>query len=195
MAAFIYPGVRVAINAFLRKGVSEMTRLFVLVLIPICFVKSLLAMRVCALGLAGAAIMLLVCSCRTDDTQGLIVEKSPNEAEVKSWAHTNRTWKLPSDLPVFANTARGSIIVTVYGRSVNWPGIYYLRRRSTVQDAIGAAHGLKEIVGWEYPYSGIERLKEDGSVETIWFHRNTRTNDEQTVLQDFDRLCISHEVY
>jgi hypothetical protein len=44
-------------------------------------------------------------------------------------------------------------------------------------------------------YSGIQRQKPDGSVETFWFTEENLTNNEAQVLQNDDRLKISHEVY
>jgi hypothetical protein len=64
-----------------------------------------------------------------------------------------------------------------------------------VHDAIGAAQGLKHIVGWQRPYSGIQRPSPDGSVKTIWFTYEGHVADERMALQDRDRLRISHEVY
>jgi hypothetical protein len=78
---------------------------------------------------------------------------------------------------------------------VNRPGYYYLSRGTTVHGAIDAAQGLKRIVGWQRPYSGIQRPRADGSVQTIWFTEESRADDEQMALENGDRLRISHEVY
>jgi hypothetical protein len=84
--------------------------------------------------------------------------------------------------------------VAVFGHSIKKRGYYYFPRGATVHDAMLAAE-FTGIVGWRRPYSGIQRQRLDGSVETIWFTEQSRAADEQRVLQNDDRLKISHEVY
>ena len=99
----------------------------------------------------------------------------------------------PLYLPVFGTETADSIRVAVYGYSVNRPGYYYLTNGSTVRDAIQLAHGLKDSVTWEQPYSGIKRTKADGSQEMIWFSRTARSSNEVSVLKNADWLRVSHE--
>jgi protein involved in polysaccharide export with SLBB domain len=105
----------------------------------------------------------------------------------------NFTWSLPAGFPVFGTPTSDSIRVAVFGYAVNRPGYYYLSRGTTVHGAIDAAQGLKNNVWWKRPYSGIQRPRPDGSVQTIWFQH--RADDEQMALENGDRLRISHEVY
>jgi hypothetical protein len=104
-------------------------------------------------------------------------------------------WRIPPDLQTFGVPTQGSIRVAVIGFAVKRPGYYILPAGTTVHDAIQAAQGLGDIVGWRRPYSGIQRHTTGASVETIWFTRSGRTAEEQLPLQAGDVLRISHEVY
>ena len=104
------------------------------------------------------------------------------------------TWTIPPDFPTFGTPVADSIRVAIFGYSVIHPGYYHLARGASVHDAMQAAQ-ISDIVGWREPYSGIQRPRPDGSVETIWFKRANQAVDELRVLQNDDRLCISHEVY
>ena len=99
----------------------------------------------------------------------------------------------PLYLPVFGTETSDSIRVAVYGYSVNRPGYYYLTNGSTVRDAIQLAHGLKDSLSWEQPYSGIKRTKADGTQEMIWFSPTARSSNEVSVLKNADWLRVSHE--
>ena len=99
----------------------------------------------------------------------------------------------PLYLPVFGTETSDSIRVAVYGYSVNRPGYYYLTNGSTVHDAIQSAHGLKDNISWEQPYSGIKRTKADGSQEMIWFSQTARSSNEVGVLKNADWLRVSHK--
>jgi hypothetical protein len=103
------------------------------------------------------------------------------------------TWGTSPGLPSFGSPSPDSIRVAVIGFSVR-SGHYLLPRGATVRDAMEAAQ-FSGFVGWEYPYSGIQRKRQDGLVETRYFTRQGRAADERRVLQDDDRLSISHEVY
>jgi len=103
------------------------------------------------------------------------------------------TWSVPADFPTFGTATADSIRVAVFGYSVK-PGYYYLPQGATVHDAMATAR-FSGIVWWKRPYCGLQRQRLDGSVETIWFTREGRATDEQRVLQNDDRLQISHEVY
>src|SRR5262249_41471218 len=101
----------------------------------------------------------------------------------------------PVDHSTFTPPKTDTIRVEVVGVSVKRPGFYDLAQGANVRDAINAAMGLTSTNGWHRPYSGILRRKSDGGGEFIWFKRDERAADEQRVLQNNDRVIISHEVY
>src|SRR4249919_470833 len=80
-------------------------------------------------------------------------------------------------LPTFGTPTPDSIRVTIVGYSVKRPGYYYLTQGTKVRGAMQAAQ-FSGFVGWQRPYSGIDRQRPDGSVETIWFTFEGRAEDE-----------------
>src|SRR5690349_8251839 len=86
------------------------------------------------------------------------------------------SWPIPPDLPTLGLSGLDSIRVAVFGRSVKRPGYYYLQRGATVHDAMETAQ-FSGFVGWQRPYSGIQRQSTNGSVVTIWFTEASRIGD------------------
>jgi hypothetical protein len=102
----------------------------------------------------------------------------------------------PKDLPAYGSPGTNSIRVTVFGVVVR-PGVYYLPRNAVVRDAIEAAQGLDSSghAWWSY-WSGMGRLKGDGSPEVVRkFSDDRRQEDEQIPLRDGDWIHIGHESY
>lgn len=140
-----------------------------------------------------AISFVLVTGCHSATPKGERVPQSSARTEIAT--SPGFTWPVPEDFPTFGTGTQQSMRVAVFGYGVNRPGYYYLPRGATVHDAIEAAQGLNTLVAWHRPYSGIERQRPDGSVQTIWFTRAGRSTEERIDLHDGDRLCISHEVY
>jgi hypothetical protein len=144
-------------------------------------------------------VIVFVCGCRSQGQNGHATVPIPSavvaepRAIVVEPVHPQGWEDPPLYLPVFGTETSDSIRVAVYGYSVNRPGYYYLTNGSTVHDAIQSAHGLKDIISWEQPYSGIKRTKADGSQEMIWFSRTARSSNEVGVLKNADWLRVSHE--
>jgi protein involved in polysaccharide export with SLBB domain len=76
---------------------------------------------------------------------------------------------------------------------VKQPGRYYLPRGVVVRDAVDAAGGLSERVWWRQ-YSGIERLRPDGTREVFQVFAG-RQAAESVALQDGDVIFFGHEVF
>ena len=155
-------------------------------------------MGICRLISIGVVIVF-VCGCRSQGQNGHTTLPKPNAGVAEPGAivvepvHSAGWEDPPVYLPVFGTETSGSIRVAVYGSSVNRPGYYYLTNGSTVHDAIQSAHGLKDNISWEQPYSGIKRTKADGFQEMIWFTLAARSSNEVGVLQNANWLRVSHE--
>ena len=105
-----------------------------------------------------------------------------------------RRWSVPSEAE-FGSPTADSIRVAIFGYAVNRPGYYYLPKAAAVQDAAAAAGIHGSFGGWDPDYSGIQRNKPDGSVETIRFKNIAREIAEKIALRSGDTLQLSHEVY
>ena len=155
-------------------------------------------MAICRLISIGVVIVF-ICGCGFQGQKGPATVPKPSAAVAEPKAIVVEPVRQPGwedpplYLPIFGTETSDSIRVAVYGYSVNRPGYYYLTNGSTVRDAIQSARGLKEIVSWEQPYSGIKRTKADGSTEMIWFSRSARSSNEVGVLKNADWLRVSHE--
>jgi hypothetical protein len=102
----------------------------------------------------------------------------------------------PKDLPVYGSPGTNSIRVTVFGDVVR-QGVYYLPKNAVVRDAIEAAQGLdsSKRAWWSY-WSGLGRLKADGSPQVVRkFNDDRRQEDELIPLKDGDWIHIGHEAY
>ncbi len=99
-------------------------------------------------------------------------------------------WNIPSNLPIYGERESNSIRVAIFGMSVERPGFYFLPSGATVSNAVDAA-GLKEFVGWK-TYSGLARLKSDGSPEMITFPN--RRKGLLMILDEGDQVYFGHEV-
>ena len=141
--------------------------------------------------------MILVCGCLSPRPEPVsYADSQPRIIRTYPTISPNFTWKIPSDFSTFGVQSKDSIRIAIFGLSVKRPGYYILPRGATVRGAIEAAQGLSGIVGWERPYSGIQRRRPDGSVLTIWFTSyKHQAEEEKLLLQDGDRVRISHEVY
>jgi hypothetical protein len=140
--------------------------------------------------IGGAAIV--ACGCQSPN-QKAQPPAAPLSATATIAGSTNSVWSTPPDFPTFGSPTPDSIRVAIFGYPVR-RGYYYLPRGATVRDAMEAAQ-FSGFVWWKRPYCGLQRQRPDGSMETIWFTRESRASDEQRVLQNDDRLRISHEVY
>ena len=143
--------------------------------------------------LAMSVVLVVGCHSAVPPSEG-VQQSEPSLAATEVATSPGFTWPLPENFPSFGTVSQQSMRVAIFGYAVKQPGYYYLPPGATVHDAIEAAHGLGNIVGWQRPYSGIQRRRPDGSVETVWFTRAGRSTEEQINLRDGDRLRISHEV-
>jgi hypothetical protein len=140
-------------------------------------------------------VLAFVCGCQSPSPKTQPSGTQPPAAVItQPVISPSFTWSIPPDFPTFGTATADSIRVAVFGYSIKKRGYYYLSRGATVHDAMQAGQ-FSGFVWWKRPYCGIQRQRPDGSVETIWFTQASRAADEQRVLQNDDRLKISHEVY
>ena len=151
-------------------------------------------MSTCRFILVVGALVVFTCGCQSPNPKTQTSEARSSIAATQAAVSPIVTWPVPSDLPVIGTPSANSIRVAISGYSVKRPGYYYLLRGATVHDAIEAAQ-LSDIGRWQQPYSSIERQRPDGSVEISRFTRRSRVANEQRVLENNDRVFLSHEVY
>jgi hypothetical protein len=155
--------------------------------------KRITNVRSFILGIGG--VLAVACGCQSSSPKihsSAVRERTA--ATTQLVVSPSFTWPIPPDFPSFGVPTKDSIRVAIFGYSVKQPGYYYLARGATVHAAMQAAH-FSGFVWWQRPYCGIQRQRSDGSVETIWFAQINRAADEQRILQNNDRIRISHEVY
>src|SRR5438067_404442 len=113
------------------------------------------------IGVVGA-VVILACGCQSPNRKSRSSEASAS-ATVMQEVSASFTWRIPPDFRTFGSPTSHSIRVAVFGYSVK-QGYYYLAGGATVHDAMDAAQ-FSGFVGWQRPYSGIQRQRLDGSVE------------------------------
>jgi hypothetical protein len=150
-------------------------------------------MKSCRFTAILGALAIFASGCHSMNRSGL--PSTESNATIQAKIQPRDEWGARADLPTFGTPSEGTIRILIDGYSVNRPGNYHLSSGTTVQEAIDAAQGLTRIVGWQRSYSGIQRKRPDGSVETIWFTREGRAAEEKMMLQDGDHLRVSHEVF
>jgi hypothetical protein len=142
------------------------------------------------LSIVVAAVVTSGCRSRSSPAPVTVVPPSPPPATVADVVQS-LIWNIPSGLPIFGVAGSNSIRVVIFGMSVQHPGFYFLPRGATVSDAVDAA-GSKQIVAWKH-YSGIARLKPDGSPSKIDFP--SRGEGLRIQLNEGDQIYFAHEVY
>ena len=91
----------------------------------------------------------------------------------------------PPELPVFGEAGPGKIKVKVTGE-VKRPGIYYLKSKAVIADALEAAQGKTEFFGWSYA-----RLHRP--IGPITDTIPLKKKDTSLPLKDGDWLFLGHE--
>lgn len=143
------------------------------------------------IGLSGAAGI-------TNASPGTAAPESP-DLTYEYETDKNPRWVQPSEKrPTFGERTTNSIKVAIYGSkdAVKNAGFYFLPKDSRVLHAVEAA--VK--VAFDPRYSGLQRLKPDGTWMIVRFRNNMRKIDGHRIwelipLEEGDQIFGAHEVF